>query len=160
MKKFLIKSLIILGSICYLPLGNTFAQISNPGFTIMPEIEKEDQETLSGIIKEIWATGGQVMETYKEQAEKLTLEQQMATGVMNRDTILEYVVYLVRFISQIGLFIGAGMIIYAWYKYATDVFRGGTGKASEIIKRAVIGVLVISFAYAIMKFFTAAFLWT
>ncbi|MDR0607400.1 MAG: hypothetical protein LBG52_03420 [Candidatus Peribacteria bacterium] len=43
---------------------------------------------------------------------------------MTRNTILQYLVYLVKFISQIGLVIGAGMIIYAGYLYATDIFGG------------------------------------
>ncbi|MDR3169197.1 MAG: hypothetical protein LBU27_05595 [Candidatus Peribacteria bacterium] len=79
---------------------------------------------------------------------------------MTRNTILQYLVYLVKFISQIGLVIGAGMIIYAGYLYATNIFGGKTTSGNSAIKYAIIGILVISFAYAIMKIFTSAFLGT
>ncbi|MDR0370192.1 MAG: hypothetical protein LBH96_07025 [Candidatus Peribacteria bacterium] len=46
----------------------------------------------------------------------------MAGGIMNRKTLLEYVAYLIRFLSQIGLVIGAAMIIYAGYQYAITIF--------------------------------------
>ena len=158
MKKLLLKSLILLGCICPLFFWNTFAQSPNPGYTIMPEVK--NPESLSNVIQEVGAVGGEVMETYKQKSTELSLEQQMATGIMNRDTILEYIVYLVRFVSQIWLFVGAAMIIYAGYKYASNIFWWKTGEGSTAIKRAIIGVLVISFAYAIMRIFTVAFLGT
>ncbi|MDR2191129.1 MAG: hypothetical protein LBP53_08450 [Candidatus Peribacteria bacterium] len=98
------------------------------------------------------------MDTYRKEAEKLSLKEQMATGIMNWDTILNYLVYVVKFLSQIGLLIGALMIIYAGYLYASSVFGGKTNTGNSAIKNAIIGVLVISFSYAIMKFFTAVFL--
>ena len=42
---------------------------------------------------------------------------------MNWDTLLNYVVYLMRFLNQIGILIGAIMILYAGYLYATSVFK-------------------------------------
>ncbi|MDR0650318.1 MAG: hypothetical protein LBG59_02685 [Candidatus Peribacteria bacterium] len=62
------------------------------------------------------------MSTYRQQASGMELKQQIATGIMNWNTILQYLIYLTRFVSQIGLFIGALMIIFAGYKYATNVF--------------------------------------
>jgi hypothetical protein len=83
----------------------------------------------------------------------------MATGIMSWKTILDYIVYLVRFLSQIGLVIGALMIIYAGYQYATYIFTGkGTTEGKKAIQYAITGVLVIIFAYAIMRLFTALFL--
>jgi len=52
---------------------------------------------------------------------------QLASGIMTRDTLLDYVVYFVRFLSQIGLVIGGIMIIYAGYAYATEIFGGKAG---------------------------------
>ncbi|USN56871.1 MAG: hypothetical protein H6766_07925 [Candidatus Peribacteria bacterium] len=77
---------------------------------------------------------------------------------MTRNTILNYAAYLVRFISQIGLVIGALMIIWAGYEYATYVFSGNTGKGSTRISNAIIGVVIIIFSYAIMRIITTAFL--
>ncbi|MEI8091155.1 MAG: hypothetical protein WCG98_02665 [bacterium] len=83
----------------------------------------------------------------------------MASGIMTRETLLDYVVYIVRFLSQIGLVIGALMIIYAGYLYATSVFSGGNvAKGNTAIKNAIIGVIVVAFSYAIMKLLTSAFL--
>jgi hypothetical protein len=54
------------------------------------------------------------------------------------------------------------MIIYAGYLYSASIFFSGDGvnKWKEAVKWAVIGVLVIAFAYAIIKTFTALFLGT
>ena len=84
---------------------------------------------------------------------------QLASGIMTWDTLLDYVVYLVRFLSQIGIVIGVVMIIYAGYLYATSVFSAGNmTKGKSAITNAIIGVLVIAFSYAIMKLLTSAFL--
>ena len=80
----------------------------------------------------------------------------MASGIMTWDTLLDYVVYVVKFLSQIGLLIGAIMIIYAGYMYATEIFGGKPSAGKEAIQNAIIGVLVISFSYAIMKLLTSA----
>ncbi|MEI7562312.1 MAG: hypothetical protein WCJ39_00930 [bacterium] len=84
--------------------------------------------------------------------------EQMASGVMTRNTLLDYIVYVVSFLSQIGLLIGGIMIIYAGYLYATEIFGGKPAEGKKAITNAIIGVLVISFSYAIMKLLTSAFL--
>ena len=83
----------------------------------------------------------------------------MASGIFTWDTLLDYLVYLVKFLSQLGIFIGACFIIYAGYIYASNVFTGkepSSGKTA--ISNAVIGVIVITFSYAIMRAITVAFL--
>lgn len=82
---------------------------------------------------------------------------QFATWIFSWDGVLSYFVYIVRFISQIGLVIGAGMIIYTGYKYASAVFSGKSPSMS-MITTAIEGILVIVFSYAIMRALTAAFL--
>jgi hypothetical protein len=66
------------------------------------------------------------MSTYQNLASgnTLSLPEKIATGIMDWTTILDYVVYLIRFLSQIGLVIGALMIVYAGYKYATTILNG------------------------------------
>ena len=72
---------------------------------------------------------------------------------------MNYVVYLVRFLSQIGLVIGVLMIIYAGYLYASSVFDpSNMSKGKSAISNAIIGVLVVAFSYAIIKLLTSAFL--
>jgi len=53
---------------------------------------------------------------------KDSVGNQLASGIMTRNTLLDYTVYLVRFLSQVGLLIGGLMIIYAGYLYATTIF--------------------------------------
>jgi len=129
-------------------------------FHIMEEVNPERIPELNIVVDAIGATWGKVMQTYREKANELSLSEQMATGIMNRTTILDYIVYLVKFLSQIGLLIGAVMIIYAGYIYATNIFGGKESNANSAIKYALIGVIVITFSYAIIRFFTALFLGT
>ena len=104
------------------------------------------------------------MNKYQELASgnTLSLEQKMATGIMDWTTILDYVVYLIRFLSQIGLVIGAVMIIYAGYIYASSILTdsGSGSKGKDAVKNAILGVVIIVFSYAIMKLFTSLFLGT
>jgi hypothetical protein len=69
------------------------------------------------------------METYQRLASgnTLTLGEKLATGIMDRTTLLDYIVYLIRFLGQIGLVIGALMIIYAGYLYSASIFFSGDG---------------------------------
>lgn len=83
---------------------------------------------------------------------------QMKTGVMGRSTILDYIVYLVRFLSQVGILIGGVMIIYAGYLYGSNIFAGKAGDGKKAIKNAIIGILIIIFSYVIIKTLTSMFL--
>ena len=76
---------------------------------------------------------------------------------MTWDTLLDYAAYLVRFLSQVGLFIGAVMIIWAGYQYATAVFSG-SAPSNDPIKNAIVGILVITFSYALIRIATRMFL--
>ncbi len=81
-----------------------------------------------------------------------------ASGTFTWTTVMNYLKYLVKFLSGIGLVIWAVMIIYGWYKYATWVFTGKATTWNEPIKLAIYGVLVIIFSFAIIKFLLAS-LW-
>jgi hypothetical protein len=66
---------------------------------------------------------------------------------------------LASFLSQLGIAIGALMIIYAGYIYATAVFNGGNASAGKTAAtRAILGSIVIIFSYAIVRILTRAFL--
>ena len=81
-----------------------------------------------------------------------------ASGTFTWTTLMNYLKYLVRFLSWIGLIIWAVMIIFGWYKYASGVFTGKATTGNEPIKLAIYWVLIIIFSYAIIKFLLAA-LW-
>lgn len=85
------------------------------------------------------------------------VDEQLATWIMTRDTILDYAVLLLRFLSQVGLMIGGIMIVYAGYRYILNVLEAAEPDPS-LIKNAIIGIMVIIFSYAIMRILTRAFL--
>jgi hypothetical protein len=55
--------------------------------------------------------------------------------------------------------VGACFIIFAWYIYGSSALTWKDPSAGKTaIKNAVVGVLVITFSYAIMKIVTVAFI--
>lgn len=154
MKKFFLTS--ILFSLCMIPILS-FAQTPND-FEIIP---KTTSGGVEAAVEAVGQTGGSVRDTYNEQAKAMEgkVGDQIASGIMTRDTLLDYIVYLVRFLSQIGIVIGVLMIIYAGYLYASSIFSpSNMSKGKSAITNAIIGVLVIAFSYAIIKLLTSAFL--
>lgn len=78
---------------------------------------------------------------------------------MNRDTIFLFLAQIVRVLSNMALVIGSAMIIYAGYLYISSVYTGdNAAKANEAIKRAIIGIIVVIFSYAIIRILVSAFL--
>lgn len=109
------------------------------------------------------SSGGTVIERYNQQAEKIAKEKNIwkafKTWIMNWDTIPNYIVYLIRFLNQLGLLIGGVMILYAGYLYAGTIFGfGDVNSAKNAIKNAVIGVIILVASYAIWVGIQALFL--
>lgn len=127
-------------------------------FEIIPEATNPSEVVQA--VEAVGKTWGSVRDTYNQKADELdSVGDQLASGIMTRETLLDYVVYLVRFLSQIGLVIGVVMIIYAGYLYATSIFNPSSmSKGKSALTNAIIGVLVVAFSYAIMKLLTSAFL--
>jgi len=137
---------------------HSFAQTPND-FEIIPKASSGGG--VDAAVNAVGSSWWNVRDTYNAQAIAMSgkVGDQIASGIMTRDTLLDYVVYLVRFLSQIGIFIGVMMIIYAGYLYASSVFsQSNMSKGKSAITNAIIGVLVIAFSYAIMKLLTSAFL--
>jgi len=137
----------------------SFAQQTTNDFEIIPKASSGGDVTTR--VDAVGQTWGNVWKAYNENAAALSgsVGDQLASGIMTRDTLLDYIVYLVRFLSQIGIFIGVIMIIYAGYLYASSVFEAwNMAKGKSAITNAIMGVLVIAFSYAIMKLLTSAFL--
>lgn len=105
-------------------ITHTYAQ-GNPAnnFFIIPEATSGGQVTTD--VDDVGSKAGNVTNRYREIAEMTgrSVGDQLASGIMSRDTLLDYLVYLIRFISQIGILIGAVQIIIAGYKYAVAVFN-------------------------------------
>ena len=118
LKKIWITIILWLLSIIYIP-NNIFAEDLNDldidWFYIIKEVE--DIGKLDDAIKIVWATWWKVWETYNATASGLKTSEQIATWIMNWDTLMNYLVYIVQFTSQLWLVVWGWFIMYAWYKY-------------------------------------------
>lgn len=125
----------------------------NAQFEVIPENSNGNIWTTVEGIAEWW----KVWENYREESQKedLSLWDQFASGIMTWDTILDYAVKLVKFIGQLALLAWALGIIYFGYVKATEHLKvsGGWGKFGKVI----LGILVISFAYVIVKMIWSMF---
>ena len=131
---------------------------------IIPQTTYTKEDTRE-IIKNIWdiESAGTVLERYSgaaaELEQKWDLGAAFETGVFSWNIVISYLVYLLRFISQLGLLIWAVMILYAGYQYATFIFGfWDPSKAKTTINRAIQWVLILVFSFAIWRGLTAMFL--
>ena len=152
---------LLIMSACILISGASFAQNSPTpnNFFIIPE-QSSGWQVLDSV-RQVGASWWNVWDNYNREADRLNgnLGDQFASGIMTRDTLIQYIIYLVRFVSQIALVIGAVMIIYAWYVYAISIFSGGdAAKGNTAIKYAIYGIIVVASSYAIMRILISAFL--
>lgn len=130
-------------------------------FEIIPKVKDPTQVEKS--VDTVGLSGWNVWKNYNAEAQKMNsmskVWDQIASGIMTWDTLIHYVVYLIRFLSQVWLLIGWIMIIYAGYLYAMTIFGWwDASKWNKAITNAVVWVLITAFSYAIMKFLTSAFL--
>jgi len=141
----------------------SFAQ-DEPGFEIIPEASNTNiGETVTSVWEwwKVWenykntAYGAETKKWWKTVRPwwNLSLGDQFASWIMTWDTILNYAVYLVKFLWQLALLVWALMIIYYWYKKATEHL-----KFDGVIGKVVIWILVISFAYVIVKIIWSMFI--
>jgi len=142
-------------------IGYVWAQNTSNNFFIIPEEGSGGRviEAVRDVSNGSWT----VWDRYNNQADTLSnsVGDQFASGIMTRDTLIRYFVYLIRFLSQIALVIGAVMIIYAWYIYATGIFSSswdGASEGNKAIRYAIEWIVVVASAYAIMRILTSAFL--
>ncbi len=159
LKKLLLLTFFIL--ILSLSINNySFAAWSDNidvDYYVIPKIKDESVKNIQEATEAIWKTWWSVMETYKAKAKTLTKEEQINSWIMTRDTIIDYLIFVIKFLSQIWLVIWAGFIMYAGYKYMVNVFTWNSIDKS-MVPNAIIWVIIIVFSYAIMKTFTS-FVW-
>jgi hypothetical protein len=86
--------------------------------------------------------------------EDLSFSERRAGWILEIDDIMNYMVHIVQFLSQLGLVIWTIFIMYAGYKYMLSAFGKG-GVSSKIIVNAIVWVLIIIFSYAIMRILTS-----
>ncbi len=131
----------------------TYAQ-EELDFSIIPKSEWLDGNEIKNI-----AEWGSVRDNYNREAENIGTDEtrtadQIQSGIMNRDTILNYIVYLARFIWELGLLIAALVLIYMGYDRAAKVFSFSDSKISMVIK----WLIVVIGAYFIVMLVYNAFI--
>ena len=124
---------------------------------IMPELNSDQVSKINTAIDEIWKKWWEVMWKYYEESKKLKTDEQVAWWIMNWDTIMNYLVFIVQFLSQLWLVVWALFIMVAWYKYIVSLFNWWRVPSSTV-KNAIIWILIVIFSYAIMKILTS-FIW-
>lgn len=143
MKKFL----LIFVSTFALLLWFTQAQ------SLVPKDIEADTAEIVSWVSQWW----HVLENQKNliKSWNLTMAQQINTWIMSWDTILDYCVFLVKFLGEVALLIWAVAIIFLWYKRITKNVFWESPKGLTMI---VIWILVVIFAYAIVKLLWSAFI--
>lgn len=163
MKKKILKKIWIITvlSFTFLSIVNAAETVNDlevDWFNIMKELREDEISLIDQKIDEIWkAVSWKVMETYYQASTWLTTSQQVASWIMNWDTIMNYLVFIVQFLSQLWLVVWAVFIMYAWYKYTVSLFNWWKTPSSTV-KNAIIWILIVIFSYAIMKILTS-FIW-
>lgn len=114
----------------------------------------DPDEVAQQAVKEVTqASAWSLWSKYNEKAKEMddNIWAQIASWIMTWDTLLNYVIYIIKFLSQAWLVVWAASIIFWWYKYWLQVFTWNAQEGSRAIKFAIIWVLIIIFSYGIMK---------
>lgn len=118
-------------------------------FQIIPEVDEDKQDVVDQQISQPLLSGDNFWDNYNNALNKVSKEPKkygdklavcMRTGVCGRDVLLDVGVYLLRFIMQLALVVGSGMLIWSGYSYVL-VAMGAQEKpeeASKAIKNAII----------------------
>lgn len=129
----------------------TFAQDGQAAFEIIPSSTSDVWNKVNQV-----AQWGKVRENYKNisQSNTLWLWEQFASGIMNWDTIIDYVAYLAKFLGQLALLAWAVCFIIFWYKKATEHLKWSWSNLGKIIT----WLLVVIFSYVIIRIIRSMFL--
>lgn len=157
MKKNIIWLYIIASLWIWILSGSLVFAQSDATLEIIPKV---DDAVVSETNTDITNTssGEHVRDIYNDKAKVLNTEEQVVTGVMTRDTIFNYLVVVLKFLSQGGLLVWGLMFVYTGYKYIMSIITGDGEPSKNNIKYAIYGILIIIFSYAIMRLLTRAFL--
>lgn len=148
--------MLLVFSIFFFQIDTNAADWEISWYNIIPELSSQDIQDVDTAIQQIWQTAWEVMDSYTTTAESWADQpaKQIASWIMTRDTILDYLQYVVRFLSELWIVVWVGFIIYAWYKYMTSIFAWMT-PPTKTLKNAIIWIIIIIFSYAILKTLTS-----
>lgn len=144
-------------ALIFIPITHAQGDLEVEWFNIMPELDESEISQIDEKIEDIWSEWWEVNRKYYQASLELTTSQQVAWWIMNWDTIMNYLVFIVQFLSQLWLVVWGLFIMYAGYKYVTSVFNWWK-VPNETVKNAIIWIIIVIFSYAIMKILTS-FIW-
>lgn len=153
MKKICIKIILWILALFLVPCAN-FCTNANVEDIEWLEITKKlttwEVEHTNRRINFLWANPSQFRDNYHKAHEDLNFWERLASWILEIDDIMNYMVYVVWFLSQLWMLIWVIFIMYAWYKYMVSIFNWWKAGGSTL-KNAVIWVIIIIFSYAIMR---------
>ena len=114
--------------------------------------------TSSGSQHQFWDEYNKIAKSDDFDASKPKwLANQLSSGIMTWDTIIAYSWVIIKFISNLGLVVGAFFIILSGYQYAMSSF-GTKEDNGSAIKNAFIGIAVIATSYGIFRLLARIFI--
>lgn len=122
-------------------------------FNITRELTDNEITKVNRRIKIISWDPWNVSSNIHKAHEDLNLFERLASWILEIEDIMDYLVLVVKFLSQLWLIVWMVFIMYAWYQYIISVFNWWK-VPSNTIKNAIIWVIIVIFSYAIMRFLT------
>ena len=123
-------------------------------FNITRELTDNEITKVNRRIKIISWDPWNVSSNIHKAHEDLNLFERLASWILEIEDIMDYLVLVVKFLSQLWLLVWMVFIMYAWYQYIISVFNWWK-VPSNTIKNAIIWVIIVIFSYAIMRFLTS-----
>ena len=123
-------------------------------FNITRELTDNEITKVNRRIKIISWDPWNVSSNIHKAHEDLNLFERLASWILEIEDIMDYLVLVVKFLSQLWLVVWMIFIMYAWYQYIISVFNWWK-VPSNTVKNAIIWVIIVIFSYAIMRFLTS-----
>jgi len=123
-------------------------------FNITRELTDNEITKVNRRIKIISWDPWNVSSNIHKAHEDLNLFERLASWILEIEDIMDYLVLVVKFLSQLWLVVWMIFIMYAWYQYIISVFNWWKAP-SNTVKNAIIWVIIVIFSYAIMRFLTS-----
>lgn len=144
---------ILLMAMCIFTLLCSFTRAQQTNVELLPQW---DSSVAAEKVEKV-SSGWKVWDIYKDivKNDNMSMADQIRSWIMGWDTILDYCAYLARFLGEVALLVWALAIIFLWYKRITKNVFWESPKGLTMV---IIWLLVIIFAYVIIKIIWFAFI--
>lgn len=154
MKKLCVKIFLLIFALNLIPLSNFCANADDiddiEWLTLSKKLTTWEVEHTNRRTNFLSANPSQFWDNYHKAHEDLNFRERLASWILEIDDIVNYMVYIVGFLSQLWMLIWVIFIMYAWYKYMLSIFNWWK-TANSTLKNAIIWVIIIIFSYAIIR---------